>query len=118
MNPQIDAFGKNIIGFNPAISKNNFIDICDLFTSGFQLSPPRPEGTQLRVLIYFDKGSDTPTSYIKSEQDLSQWVIIYKDQQYQCKDSRTTNSDLFKTIIVAFDDKDIAIDFSADNAWK
>ena len=117
MNPQIDAFGVDVIGKNPSIANNNFLQLDDIFTGGFQLSPPT-QGEPLKVLIYFDKGDDVPTSYIRSEQDLSEWVIIHKGQQYQCQKSRNDNSTLFKTIIVPFNDLDVALDFSANNEWS
>ena len=65
------------------------------------------------VCIYFDKGDELPTSYVKSEQDLSYWVIEYNNQLYNCLKSVQSNSELFKTIIVPLDVQQQSINLDA-----
>lgn len=95
MNPQVEAFGRDVIGFSPA----------------------NPDGEKICVLIYFDKGDDIPISFIRSEQNLTDWQITFNGQLFKCQKSRLGNSPLFKTIIVPIDDQHPVIDFSANNSW-
>ena len=56
------------------------------------------------VCIYFDRGDEFTTTFVKSDFDLSGYDLIYLNQRYKCKQTQPTNSDLFKTVIVPIDE--------------
>lgn len=96
MNTQLYFFGKVVLAYPP--DKN---------------APP----IEITVCIYFDKGDEFPVSYIKSEQDLSNWVIECNKQKYKCSDSRRVNSPLLKTLITPLNINDTVINFDAVNSF-
>lgn len=112
MNIQIKRFGVPVKAYSPAIPQHDVFQISELFTDGIQFNPEPPTQT-IRVCVYLAKGDEIPTSFIKSEQDLTNWVIEHKGQRYECKKSKQGNSELYKTVIVPLNERDLNVNLDA-----
>ncbi|EGR0199589.1 hypothetical protein ACXIVC_21840 [Vibrio parahaemolyticus] len=111
MNIQIKRFGRDLDAYPPSESHVDVYDIQELFTGGVPFSA-EVEPQRVRVCIYFDIGDVVKESFIKSEQDLTGWVIVYKGQRYVVGKARTTTSDLYKSIIAPHETHDLNVDLS------
>ncbi|EJZ9093453.1 hypothetical protein OIX85_003864 [Vibrio parahaemolyticus] len=111
MNIQLKRFGKDLEAYPPAKSNVDVYQINDLFTDGVFFNA-EVEPVTVRVCIYFDIGDEFKESYIKSETDLTDWIIVYKGQRYKVGEARTTTSDLYKSIITPHATHDLNVDLS------
>ena len=111
MNIQLKRFGRDLDAYPPTDSNVDVFDITELFTDGVIFSA-EIEPKRVRVCIYFDIGDIVKESFIKSEQDLTGWIIVYKDQRYLVGQARTTTSDLYKSIIAPHETHDLNVDLS------